>query len=44
MTWRYEKIMEISNGIEFISGRLLTNIMNSHDLKNAAAGLGLKYG
>jgi len=43
MTWRYEKLMEISNDIEFISGHSLTNFMNSHDLKNVAAGLELKY-
>ncbi|XP_025414185.1 uncharacterized protein LOC112686203 [Sipha flava] len=42
MTWRYEKIMEISNDFEFLSGHSLTN-MNSHDLQKAAADLGLKY-
>ncbi|XP_029340956.1 uncharacterized protein LOC115033097 [Acyrthosiphon pisum] len=42
MTWQYEKIMEISNDFEFLSGHSLTN-MNSHDLQKAAADLGLKY-
>jgi len=42
MTWRYEKIMEISNDFEFLSSHSLTN-MNSHDLQKAAADLGLKY-
>ncbi|KAL5236168.1 hypothetical protein ACI65C_003578 [Semiaphis heraclei] len=42
MTWRYEKIMEISNDFEFLSGHSLTH-MSSHDLQKAAADLGLKY-
>jgi len=42
MIWRYEKIMEISNDFEFLSGHSLIN-MNTHDLQKAAADLGLKY-
>lgn len=41
MTWRHEKIIEISNDFECLSGHSLTN-MNSGDLQ-ISTDLGLKF-